>query len=129
MGLGVALFVMAAPLSRDPRAALWFGAVGFPAASFPLLWVGRLPADMPPAWDPRVRQHPRYAEVARWGRIAGLAIAVLAVTEVVLSAVFVRGLAAQPPGSVQRTVADTRSESQPGHGLPTGACPARGDAL
>ncbi|MBY8882609.1 hypothetical protein [Actinacidiphila acidipaludis] len=87
-----ALFMAASALSRNPRGALWFGAIGFLMTSLPLLWMGRLPADMPSAKDPRARQHPQYGEVARRGRIAGLAILVLVVAETALSVAFVRGL-------------------------------------
>lgn len=92
VGLGAAVFVAATAVSRDSRGALWFGAIGFLVASFPLLWMGKLPADMPPASDPAVYRHPQYKEIARRGRIAGLAIVVLAVTEVALSVALVRGL-------------------------------------
>ncbi|MFI8456630.1 hypothetical protein [Kitasatospora sp. NPDC085464] len=47
---------------------------------------------MPPDSDPSVYRHSQYKEVARRGRIAGLAIVVLAVTEIALSAALVRGL-------------------------------------
>lgn len=74
------------------RAALWFCAVGFTLCSLPVLWMGKLPSDMPHAQDPAVRQHPQYVQVARRGRIAGVAMVVLAIAMVALSLIYVRGL-------------------------------------
>lgn len=74
------------------RAALWFCAVGFTLCSLPLLWMGKLPADMPSAQGPAVRRHPQYAQVARRGRIAGVAMGVLTIAMVVLTLIYVRGL-------------------------------------
>jgi hypothetical protein len=78
--------------AHDPRAALWFCAMGFAVSSLSLLWMGKLPADMPSAQDPACRSHPQYAQVARRGRIVGVAIVVLTIALVVLTLIYVRGL-------------------------------------
>jgi hypothetical protein len=87
-GIGVFLAI---GLSAS-RAVLWLGAVGSTVAAVPLLWMGRLPRDMPSARDPASREHPQYRQVARRGRIAGLMIVVLDVCVIVLSAVYVQGV-------------------------------------
>jgi hypothetical protein len=89
--LAIALFVARAALARDPRAVLWFGGV-LGIGCLVLLSMGQMPADMPSARDPAVREHPLYPAIARRGRIAGIAMVIVAATLVVLSAVFVRGL-------------------------------------
>lgn len=89
--LAIALFSGDAALARDPRPVLWFGGL-IGIGCLVLLSMGRMPADMPSARDPAVRQHPLFPAVARRGRIAGIALIIVAVTLVVLSAVFVRGL-------------------------------------
>lgn len=87
---GMAVFVLCGVSTS--RAVLWLGAVGFAVAALPLLWMGRLPPDMPSAQDPASRLHPQYRKFARRGLIAGLAIAVLEVCVIVLSTVYVRGV-------------------------------------
>lgn len=92
VAVGAALFLLWSGISRDPRSVLWIGSVGFVMAALPLFWMGRLPADMPDARDPTARQHPRYVEVERRGRIAGCAMIALLITGIVLSEIFFRGV-------------------------------------
>jgi hypothetical protein len=79
VALGIGLFVVFTALAGSPRSVLWFAGGGFLVAAVPLLWMGRLPADMPSAKDPAARSHPSYDAVARRGRIAGIAILLLEV--------------------------------------------------
>jgi len=88
--LGLGLFLVFAALGGSPRGMLWFAGGGFAAAAIPLLWMGRLPADMPSAKDPAIRAHPRYKEVARRGAIAGIGIAVLTVAWIIAAVVIAR---------------------------------------
>ena len=91
--LGAALYVLFAALSGWSREVLWFAAVGWIAVVPPLLLLlGRLPDDMPSARDPRVYQHPQYAEVAARGRRAGFAMVALLAVLFVATAAFVRGV-------------------------------------
>jgi hypothetical protein len=90
VAVGIGLFLLIGLAAS--RAVLWLGAVGFTVAALPLLWMGRLPPDMPSARDPASRQHPPYRQTARRGRFAGLAIVVLEVCVIVLSDVYVRGV-------------------------------------
>lgn len=78
--------------AHDPRWVLWFCAVGFAADALPLLWMGKVPADMPSAKNPECRHHPEYPRVARRGRIAGVVIVGVTISIVTLTAVSVRGL-------------------------------------
>lgn len=87
---GIAVFLAVGLCASRP--VLWLGALGFAVAAVPLLWMGRLPRDMPSARDPASRQHPEYSQTARRGRVAGLAIVVLEVCVIVLSAIYVRGV-------------------------------------
>jgi hypothetical protein len=88
---GTALFCTRAAVSRDPRGVLWFGGL-LGMACLTLLSMGQMPADMPSARDPAVREHPLYSVVARRGRIAGISLVIAVVALVVLSVVFVRGV-------------------------------------
>ncbi len=87
---GTALFCARAAVSRDPRGVLWFGGL-LGIACLALLSMGQMPADMPSARDPSVREHPLYSVVARRGRIAGISVVIAVVPLVVLSVLFVRG--------------------------------------
>lgn len=89
--LALLLFFAVAGFSNNYRTILWFGGTGFFVLSFPLLWMGKLPADMPSARDPRVCQHPRYKEIVRRGRITGATMVILVIIQVTLSAIYVRG--------------------------------------
>jgi hypothetical protein len=88
--LGIAVFLVWVGLSGTPRQVLWFGAVTFLVAAFPLYWLGPLPADLPRARDPAARRHPRYQEMARRGRTAGVVLVVLVLLAVVSSTVFIK---------------------------------------
>lgn len=79
VALGIGLFIVFTALAGSPRSVLWLAGGGFLVAAAPLLWMGRLPADMPSARDPAARAHPSYDVVARRGRIAGIAILLLEV--------------------------------------------------
>jgi hypothetical protein len=85
----VALAVRAAT-AVNPRGVLWiWGLIGF--AGLTILFMGRMPADMPSAKDPAVRAHPQYAALVRRGRITGVALLGSIVVLLVLSANFVQG--------------------------------------
>lgn len=88
VALGLGLILIPAVLRHDP-ATLWFVGAGCALVALPLLWMGRLPADMPSGRDPRSRAHPRYREVARRGRIAGIAIAASEIAWIVAFFVFI----------------------------------------
>lgn len=90
--LGAALFVVAAWLSGWSRGVLWFAAVGWVALVPALLLLGRLPADLPSARDPRVYRHPQYAEFEARGRRAGYVMVALFGVIFIGTAALVRGL-------------------------------------
>ncbi|MFJ5922307.1 hypothetical protein ACIQF6_06795 [Kitasatospora sp. NPDC092948] len=74
IGPAIVFYSAAALLNRQTRTILFVGAIGFLLAAGPLRWMGKIPEDMPSARDPEVRLHPQYKQVARRGRIAGIAI-------------------------------------------------------
>jgi|EndMetStandDraft_7_1072992.scaffolds.fasta_scaffold115569_2 hypothetical protein len=92
VAVGAAIFLVWAALSRSPREVLLVGSTGFFTSALPLLWMGPLPADMPSAKDPAVRQHPRYKEVQRRGKIAGFAIVFLSLGSIILAQLLFRGV-------------------------------------
>lgn len=53
------------------------GGGGFAVAALPLLWMGKLPADMPLAGESGLGRHPDYRRIVRRGRIAAVALVVL----------------------------------------------------
>jgi hypothetical protein len=64
--------------------SLWIATLVLAPWVPPLLWLGKLPPDMPAAADPSVAAHPMYREIHRRGRRAGLAgLGMLLVTLVV----------------------------------------------
>lgn len=89
---GAVAFIVMVALLGHPRAALWFGGVGFTLSSLPLLWMGRLPADMPDSRDPAIHQYPGYPQIRRRGRIAGAAIGVLVLVTLIGSSLLVAGI-------------------------------------
>ncbi|HEY4456365.1 MAG TPA: hypothetical protein VGN81_18785 [Pseudonocardiaceae bacterium] len=88
--VGVLVFVF--PVASDERAhvILFFAALIFLPASIPLFWYGLMPTDMPLANEPGARNHPRYREFARRGRIVGYLIVGWIVAVIVLGALFVQ---------------------------------------
>lgn len=92
VALGMGGVAVAALLSRGSRGVLWFIAVGSLLALPMLMYVGRLPADMPPAWDPRSRSHPEYQRLAARGRLAGGVYVTALLAAMIASAFFVRGI-------------------------------------
>jgi len=87
VALGLLLVILARSSSRG---TLWYAAVLCGVTALPLLWMGRLPADMPSARDPAIREHPRYPEFARRGRIVSVAIFALLALAVFLTMRYVR---------------------------------------
>lgn len=87
----IILFLAWAGTSREACLSLFMGGVGLFVAALPLAWMGRLPADMPSARDRAVRSHPRYREIARRGRIAGIGIVVLEILVIIFSVRFFSG--------------------------------------
>ena len=87
VGLGLFLVILARSHSRG---SLLFTAILCGLAALPLLWMGRMPADMPSARDPAIKEHPQYRAVARRGRIAAVAMFGLLVTAFVLAERYVR---------------------------------------
>ncbi|WP_329568472.1 hypothetical protein [Kitasatospora sp. NBC_01266] len=80
-------------IGHSSKGSLWFGASIFTLAAIPLLWMGKLPADLPSAKDPAARRrHPQYRELERRGRIAGVGMILLIVLDIALSVALIRGL-------------------------------------
>jgi hypothetical protein len=52
--------------------------------------MGKLPEDMPSARDPAIFRHPRYREVTKRGRTAGMVILCLIIFDIVISVIFTR---------------------------------------
>jgi hypothetical protein len=71
-----AFLVYSATVGRGPEQLVLAGG-GLAVGALPLLWMGKLPADMPSARDRTIGRHPGYLRIARRGRIAGVAIVVL----------------------------------------------------
>lgn len=84
---GILLFIVFSVFSR---VTLWYGAVGLLPLALILPIMGRLPEDMPPAYDPAIRRHPHYAAIRRRGRIVGYLMLAAIIAAVVLTAVYVR---------------------------------------
>jgi hypothetical protein len=73
LGMFVAFAAFAAPSGSQ----LVLGGVGFAIAALPLLWMGKLPADLPATRDPAIYGHPEYRQITRRGYIAGVALVIL----------------------------------------------------
>lgn len=88
--LVIVLVLLVVPIvhSASRHASLLLGTAIFLGASLPLFWYGPMPADMPLANEPGLRQHPRYREFARRGKIAGYLIAGWIVAVIVLASIF-----------------------------------------
>lgn len=92
VAIAIVGFFVAAGLSRGNTSVLWFGGSILTLVCIPLFWMGPLPDDMPSARDPAARRHPRYAEIERRGRRAGYGLIGIIVVDIVLTAIFVRGI-------------------------------------
>lgn len=81
---GMLMFTVGSVLSRS---ILWYGAVALVPLALILLVMGKLPDDLPPAYDPAIRSHPRYPAIRQRGMIVGFLMLGAIVATVVLSAI------------------------------------------
>jgi len=86
----LAMVIAWSGVNRDSRIALLITALGGVFGTLPMLWMGKIPADMPSAKDPRIGLHPRYGEIRRRGLIAGLSFCVIQLLVIVVVAVVSR---------------------------------------
>jgi hypothetical protein len=85
---GLGIFVVFAALFTPSGSQLLLGGGGFAVAALPLLWMGKLPADLPHFNDPNIYRHRDYDRIYRRGLIAGFGLVALEIAWIVCFAIF-----------------------------------------